>query len=175
MAQIIYLSNNGQSFGPFTEAEFQAIRDRGELKNYTHIFDAPTETWKALAPPLPPPPSVVPAAHVAMTTHSSAPPAREMRPQLTVDASRIQAVCHNLVNILNGKIERVSETGCEFVCTDTHESGSSFAKDCKVTLNLLDAQKGRSMNVTAKLMNVIRKNGSWTYQLQWKRCPEIVL
>ncbi len=178
MANVIYLSKDGKSSGPFTELEFQAIRDRGELTQYTHIWDGSSSAWKELAPP--PPPGAAPSH--ASTPNVSA-PAVEIAPvislnkrsQLTVDASRIQAVCHNLVNVLNGKLERVSETGCEFVCTDSHESGSSFAKDCKVTLNLLDSQKGRSMNVSAKLMNVVRKNGNWTYELQWKRCPEIVL
>ena len=183
MAQVIYLSNNGKSAGPFTEMEFQAIRDRGELVNYTHIWDGSSSAWKELAPPPPPvagqtqtvqsTPVVTPPQ--SARTQPVAAPTPLKRPQLTVDASRIQVICHNLINILNGKLERVSETGCEFVCTDAHESGSSFAKDCKVTLNLLDAQKGRSMNVTAKLMNVARKNGNWTYELQWKRCPEIVL
>ena len=158
MANIYYLSQSGETSGPFTENEFQAIRDRGELKKYQLVWDGSAEGWKPLAPPPPPgPPTLTPVVSVLL------------------DTSNLEALCFDLGHALKGKLERVTETGCEFVAAQSEESGSSFSQDAPVTLNLLNPKDGRSMNVSAKMTGVARKNGNWTYQIQWKSRPEIVL
>ncbi len=56
MSRKFYLGKGGQSFGPYSEKEFEAIRASDKIKEYTSYWDSESPTWQALDSPPPPPP-----------------------------------------------------------------------------------------------------------------------
>ena len=167
-----YLAKDGQQVGPFTPEEFATLRDRGELQQYTALFDSRTGQWAPLAPP--PPAVEVKTVPAPRTTEPEAVLAVANRRSANATAVRaLEAVCHNYRDVVAGHLDRVNDQGCELVA---QQAGASpcFADRGKVVLNLLDPRTGESMDVEAQLTSVTHGQKGWVYRLEWSACPEIV-
>jgi hypothetical protein len=190
----IFLGKGGQTFGPYTVAQYEAMRSQPEFRAYTFIWDGrePNADWKPLeaapvsapmrrGPGAPPPdsqtvkrePAMPPAANAEVssaTIVSSAP----TRPVLSgYDVPGIEALCVDARHAVTGKLTQVTDSGCEFVTTQG-ASESCFGAKAQIMLNLLEPKTGRSMNVPARLSGVSRKGGKWSYRVDWKSCPELI-
>jgi hypothetical protein len=62
-SQFIYLSREGQTFGPFLPQQIDEMRRNGELLKYMWIYDGTAPEWKPIAPP--PPAPMAPSAQVS--------------------------------------------------------------------------------------------------------------
>lgn len=83
--QGVYLSKQGNVFGPFTRAQIEQLKRTGEYLNYSFIWDpASSPDWKPVHMPPAPPPSpeqvlpsrFAPAAHAAVPAAAVEPAAR---------------------------------------------------------------------------------------------------
>ena len=181
----IFLAKGGQTYGPYTVEEFEEIKASPDFKSYTYIWDG-RETnadWKPmeLPPVIPikrkagpgaPPPD---ASHPALANSAPSIAAPPVAPILKgYDVPGIEALCHDSHSAISGKLSGVTDAGCELVTTGAR-SEPAFGATAQVILNLLDPKSGRSMSVPARLSGVLRKDGKWSYQVQWKGCPELIL
>lgn len=176
MKYAIYLAKNGETIGPFTAEEFEAIRQSGKIREYSAIFDSRSNSWQPLEAAPPPPPSFAPAPEVpsARGTAELAPPAA--RPTLSRKPTRaIEALCHNRRDILSGSLDRLSDAGCDFLAVESDGAGPRFAEKGPVLLNLLDPATGESINVQARMLEAARAKEGWIYRLGWQSCPEFLL
>lgn len=87
--------------------------------------------------------------------------------------SEIPVVCHDRRNLINGMIRNITETGCELV-SSVNSPNPAFPHKTAVLLNVLDEMTGRSVNVQARLTNVMRQDGAWTYKIRWNEFPQIL-
>jgi hypothetical protein len=186
----IYLGKNGETFGPFTVAQFETMKTAPDFGSYTFIWDGreASPEWKPLesapkpvapkrGPGAPPPDAtrvtVVPTEAVAAATPEAI--QHQRRPALRgYDVPHFEVVCHDARSVITGRIKGVTDAGCEFVA-DQSKADAVFGAGSPVLLNLLDPATGRSTNVNARLNGVRRQNGGWCYRVVWKACPELIL
>lgn len=149
-----YLGKKGKIFGPFTQSEIQRLDQKGELETYSYIWAVDKETWVPLeAPP----------------AHPEA-PSRGRSQQGGIDWSEIEAIGHNFVALMSGKLDRVTETGCDFLIDEADES-PILALNSKIVLNMMDPKRGKALNVVTTLAHVAKKGSIWVYRLQWDQLP----
>jgi hypothetical protein len=190
----IYLGKGGQTFGPYTVEQFEAIKATPDFAAYIYIWDGrePNADWKPIAKAAPeaprragpsaPPPSDT-LADTAAVNAQPAPiadvipisRARKAAPILRGhDVPWIEALCHDTRNVIGGKLTQVTDTGCELVCPSA-SAAQSFGSQSHVVLNLLDPKSGQAMNVAARLNGVTRRDGSWSLKVLWDSCPELIV
>jgi hypothetical protein len=199
----IYLGKNGQTFGPYTVEQFEAIKASADYETYTYIWDGrdPSPDWKPL--------EKAPASPAAPKRGPGAPPPDERKPQQTQPAQQpapaatpervpapdwreaqapaparamlrrydvpgIEAICHDSRHVISGRLTQVTDSGCELVCSGD-AGAESFGSKSRVVLNLLEPKSGRAMNVTARLSGVRRRDGQWSLKVLWKSCPELIV
>jgi hypothetical protein len=188
----IYLGKSGQTFGPYTIAEFEEIKKTPDFRTYTYIWDGrdANPDWKALelppaavaapvkrGPGAPPPDAVVKAPDAVVKAPEAAAQPRAAAPKPALrgyDVPGLEAVCHDSRSVASGKLVGVTDSGCELV-TNQRVAEPAFGATSNVTLNLLDPATGKSMNVAARLGGVQRKDGAWSYKVLWQGCPQLVL
>lgn len=79
----------------------------------------------------------------------------------------MKAICHDQRNIISGRIESMTETGCILVSDSTH-SDPVFPQKAQVTLNIAsDKRSGESCTLRARLTAVTREDGRWLYRIRW--------
>lgn len=184
----IYLGKSGQTFGPYTVEQYEALKLTPDFDTYNFIWDGrdPGANWKPIAKapseaprrtgPSAPPPSdalATQAAPVADVIPISR--ARKAVPALRgYDVPWIEALCHDTRNVVGGKLTQVTDAGCELICP-SGSAAQGFGSQSHVMLNLLDPKSGQVMNVTARLNGVTRQNGQWTFKVLWDSCPELIV
>lgn len=180
----IYLGKSGQTFGPYTVEQFEALKATPDFQTYVYIWDgreagadwkpiakAPTEAPRRAGPSAPPPADIA-AAPIADVIPISR--ARKAAPSLKgYDAPWIEALCHDTRNVISGKLTQVTDAGCELVCPPS-SMAQSFGSQSHVMLNLLDPKSGQAMNVAARLNGVSRQGSEWTLKVLWDACPELI-
>jgi len=85
----------------------------------------------------------------------------------------IQALCHDQRSMLAGAIRGVDDRGCEFLGPSEGDT-PVFPKKTLVILNLIDEASGKTQNLQVRLGGVSRREGRWSYRLQWEETPEIL-
>ena len=85
----------------------------------------------------------------------------------------VEAICHDHQNLLNGLIRGLTANGCEFLGPKEGDT-PTFPKKTQVTLNLLDESTGASQNCIVRLSGVSRREGRWSYRIQWEEAPELL-
>ena len=155
----VYLGKAGQIYGPYKDDEIEELRASGKLAEFTWIWDHTIQGWKAIE--LPP------------QAPKFAPPGSSSKVQ-AVSADKIQVVCHDYRSIVSGTLRNVTQTGCEIVSADS-SSSPRFPDRGNILINLLNEQTGYCMNVQAKLAEISRNEGAWTYRVRWERCPDILI
>ena len=147
----VFLGKNGKIFGPYQQCDYDQMLSNGSLTQFTWIWDWKGSTWKLLE--MPPPP---------ISDNSE----QQER------AIPIQAVCFNMKDIMSGKLELITESGCILVA----EKGSerlTFAPQSRVELNLYNIQSKKSVTVEASINTIDYKNRRWIYCLRWQQVPNI--
>lgn len=188
----IFLARSGNTYGPFTEEDIRKMREQGGLSTYTWIWTRGAQHWTPLDPPPPPPfenseprsksphPAHAPTEAQPQAPTQTQQPRPEPQPDNVIRAAfkpklvptrELEAACHDSRHIISGKLQRISDIGCELVCENGE--GPAFGQSAPLQLNLLDPATGRSVTVSARLEGVTRKNGHWAYELRWDQCPEI--
>ncbi len=193
-----YLARAGRAHGPLDQAELERLRDSGDYGKYTWFWDPARPSWQAIDPPPPPPlptptptqaqPQVQPPAPIVpasrpstQTSHenSAAPAATESWPtarpvtradQLSPGWIDVLGI-HNS-GMLTGRLQRVTDGGCELV-TAPNQTRPTIATGSSMILNLVD-RRGRSMNVRARVSEILHQDGAWTLLLNWRRTPLIL-
>jgi len=176
----IYLGKEGQTFGPYSESDFEALKTSPEYRTYAWIWDTHNPQWRPLEPTPPPSPPPLPSTRPLTLVHSNpemdsprVPEFHGNQPSTSRDFSGFVALCHDFRSLANGVLKKVTDAGCEFVSEQEHP-GSVFSPNSKLILNLLDPQSHRSVTVSVRMDKVGRRNGKWHYQLRWKKCPQLV-
>ena len=173
--QQIYLSKDGKTYGPYSEGEIKSFRDSGELLTYSLIWNVKTSTWDAIAPPPPAPsaPGVNLSAQKSIISETVE--KRKQTAPITKAISNppLEVICHDSKHMLTGSLQKVSEAGGEFI-TANKAASPCFADKSDLVMNLLDHSTGKSMNVVAKIIGILRKDGKWIYQFHWHALPQIL-
>ena len=152
----IYLGKNGKTFGPFSEDEFQQMMTDGRLVEFSWIWDPKKSSWKTLDQPPP-----VPVGDADLK------PSKKAKDSLNWDS--VQAILYNAHSMIEGKLQSVTETGCQLICA--HPS-TEFSNGSLASLNLLDPKGEHSQKVIAKILAMERAaGGSWSYLLRWDSLP----
>jgi hypothetical protein len=189
----IYLGKNSQTFGPYTVEQFEEIKASADFATYTFIWDGreADADWKPLekapAPPAPvrkagpgaPPPDSRATRAPATREREEAPAPAVAAPVSRValkgyDVPGIEALCHDSIHVIAGKLTQVTDSGCELICPQ-NSVAPGFGSKSPVVLNLLEPKTGRSMNVSARLSAVRRREGQWSLKVLWNGCPELIV
>lgn len=152
----IYLGKNGKTFGPYTEAEFQAMITSGELVEFSWIWDHDKSSWKTIDQPPPMP--------------VGSPEKTKAKAQKQASWDSVQAILYNAFTLVQGELKSVTETGCQLVCRspDSHLSCGSV-----VSLNLFEGNLDKkTLSLNAKILAVEpAEGGQWRYLLRWDSLP----
>ncbi len=153
----IFLGKKGKIFGPYTKVEYEQMYASGQLENYTWIWNEEAQSWKTLEmPPAPPPTST------QNSEHSS-----------KLNWQQVRALCFDRFTLASGKLECVTENGCELISED-HESGIKFPLDKRIELSLFDGLSQKSTTLSVQIAKVEYRNHSWVYRLKWNGVPQIL-
>ena len=165
MNQQYYLARSGKIFGPYGEPEIDALRASNALLHYSWYWDTLSPGWQPVdpAPECGPPREAAPSAPIAVYR----PKKHETVP------SGLSAVCHNHRNLIQVRMESVTDDGCE-LWTRHDEASPLFVQKSNVILNLFDEKTGASSNVEGRVSGVSRRNGEWVYRVRWNHCPEMI-
>jgi hypothetical protein len=147
----IYLGRGGRVFGPITAAQFERMKENGELSRYTYWWNPERTDWEMV----------------------EAPPPDPTRAQPEAVLFELAAVCHDFrQTLVAGTLEQVDDHGCCLVSPDSREL-PSFGADSVLTLNLADAKTGRALNVKTVLKEAWRRGQTWVYRLSWDKLPSL--
>jgi hypothetical protein len=150
-----YLGKKGRSFGPFTLEQIKEFRLNGQIKNYSFLWNSETKAWRPIEPPPVPP--------IEVDNHV------EEKAPSWIGA---EAVCHDFQEIVSGRLEHITDAGCDLICTDAQES-PRLALDSSLLLNVFDPSSNRGINVKASLSEITRRDGVWIYHLRWSHRPSL--
>lgn len=155
MSQQVYLGKLGKIFGPYTDGEIEALQTSGEIKNYSWIWAKGAKEWKPLDP-MPPSP--------VANTKSGKSPGQSL-------SGSFDAVIHDFRTVVTGKVEFMTETGCEVMVHGGHSP--QFPLRGNLVINLLEPDSGKTLNVRAKLLAVAPVKGKGlVYRFTWERQPD---
>lgn len=147
-----FLGKSGQVFGPFNSQELDALRSKGQLSQYSWIWDHSAETWKPLEMP---PPS--PYASQAGTSGSGS---------KDWDWNRVEALCHDHSRVVSGTLAQVTQTGCDLVSDSPQPV---WVNRQVVNLNLYDPKTQKTRRFETQVAEVVRgEKGGWVYRLRWE-------
>jgi hypothetical protein len=80
------------------------------------------------------------------------------------------AICHDFSSLVSGKLENISDLGCELVSHD-HSDAPKLALNSALVLNVLDGKGEKAMNVRASVYEVSQHDGIWVYHIRWAHRP----
>lgn len=149
MKREFYLGRLGKIHGPFSEQELEKYEASGKILEFSWVWDSSEKIWL----PIDPPPSTQPEAKQAMSTgqdHSS--------PYLVVG--------YDHVDMVSGKMEQLTQTGCRLNTTDEQPS-PKFSQGSKIMLNICLPGSKTSVTIPAKLIHILREKSGWNYRLRW--------
>jgi len=144
-----YLGKSGKVHGPFSGEKIAAMRANGELDRYHWIWDEGLSQWKPL---------------------ELAPPSPYAQPEARGewDWNRLQALCHDRDQLVDGRIANVTQTGCD-VIVPMQEALWSVNKS--LTLNLYDPVSRACRKVATELTQVLRQGDRLVLRMRWDAIP----
>lgn len=186
--QLTYLGKDGKTFGPFQDAEIEAMKISGEFYRFEWKFDGSSPEWTRIVPPVaePPKPPLPPASSGNTGAIAQPTPTVEATRTMVMPSSQkasgaakstgpasnrvFQAICHDFSRVMSGKVVQPGVTGGKLVCTDviTHPP---FVRGTTVWMDLLEEASDRSVKIKATLTDLHRENQTWVYSVAWDSCP----
>jgi hypothetical protein len=148
---VIYLGRDGKVYGPFPAEKLDELRLTGEIWNYTYLWNESSRQWKNIDPPPPEPGATVPK-------------------KSDTSLKALDAICHDYSNLVEGKIENVSDLGCELVSPTRFEI-PKLALNSVLMLNIMDTKGEKAVNVRASVYEISRRDDAWIYRLRWAHRP----
>jgi hypothetical protein len=168
----IYLSKNDKIFGPYSQTEIEALKADGKFGQFFWVCYDLKKGWEPVhpAPPLPTPGT---AQHAPLEELEATPQKKKLRSDIRTDTS-IVALCRARTTIISGLLRDITENGGTLIEVHPHShSVPWFRKGAKVQMNLLDSKNSKTQNIQAKVSDIQKKDGSWSYVVQWSNLPEI--
>lgn len=156
----VFLGKDGKVFGPYSLEEYEKMFASGELSKFTWIWDSKLYTWKTLEIPPPPPTMSGDLENKTKPTPES------------INWEMIQAICFDQFNLMSGKLEWITESGCVFI-SDEFEKAVKFPVQAKAELNLFEENLKRLICVQVSIADISLQKQRWTYRLRWKEAPSI--
>lgn len=105
-------------------------------------------------------------------------PQKSKRPHAVQDSPDVRSVpvvAHNKRSVINGSLQNPTSVGALLVGPAPRERMSGpFVRGSKIWLNLLDLRSGKTENVEAQVIGMMRRGTSWEYRVKWDRLPEIL-
>lgn len=147
----VFLGKGGKVYGPFQKDEFDQMFADGTLSQYVWMWHWNTKSWKPIEAPPPPPPSG--------------------GIEKGMGCEEVQAICFDRFNLVSGKLECVTESGCELV-SKVSETGMVFSLKSRAELRLLDQAKGKAtISAPVVVANTERRGEFLVFRLMWNEIP----
>lgn len=150
---LIYLGKAGKIYGPYSEKKVDELRMTGELLQFSYIWDEGKDDWLILDQK-PPKPGTKPSKKSGIDSQLE-----------TADA-----ICHDFNAIVAGKLQNVSDMGCDLVSRD-HAGPPLLGMNTALVLNVLNPKGKESTNVKAAVYDVTLESEGWIYHLRWAHPP----
>jgi hypothetical protein len=97
------------------------------------------------------------------------------RPEQTQDLQGVTVVAHDLRSVINGTLKNPTSLGVLLVGpAPRNRMSGPFVKGSKIVINLLDIRSGKTENVEAHVLTMMRRGTSWEYRLRWDGIPKIL-
>lgn len=148
-----YFGKGGKVFGPYSDEKVEQFRLSGEILNFTFYWEETKEEWRLIEPKPPKPGSDRPL------------PRRGTDAQLE-DAD---AVCHDFSSLVEGKLQNVTDLGCDLVSHDREEP--PLGLNAVLVLNVLNPAGDKAANVKAVVHDLTHHEQGWTYHIRWGHRP----
>lgn len=149
-----YLGKHGKVFGPFPMEKIEQMRLSGELFEYTYLWEEGGGEWKNIDP-MPPKPG-----------------ATSTRRRGDSQLESTDAICHDHNALVAGKLQNVTDSGCELVSPDP-SGAPRLALNTPLVLNVMDEKSQKAMNIRAAVYEISHQEGTWIYHLRWAHRPSI--
>jgi GYF domain 2 len=153
-----YLARNQKVMGPISNEEVQALRQSGQILNYTWICKEGDDQWS----PIDPAPAL---------------PSAPRRARIEKETYRF--VLFNRTSALSGWLLSATDKGCE-IQSDQNGSDPIFTQKGAGFLTLHHCRTGESIKIpvkVAKIRHIAESEshpGGWQYQLEWKSTPSLL-
>ncbi len=148
----IYLGKGGRIFGPYPAEKLDALRLTGEILNYTYLWDEGAGEWRNIDPEPPKPGST------------------STRRKGDSSLETADAICHDFNALVAGRLQNVTDIGCELVSHDPADA-PLLALNSALVLNIMDPKGEKAANIRAAVFEVTHSDGAWIYHLRWEHRP----
>lgn len=190
-AAVYYLGRKQKIYGPLSAAEIQALRDNGQIDNYTWIWTPDAQQWTALdaaptSPPLSvnvtpsevtapalPRPRAVPTAPAAASATPVPPPFKIQSVRITKASNdSFRAILFDGRNAVTAWVTEATADGCEI--RGIEESPDPFfVHKASAIIMLHEVSTGRSTKMPVKVDEVFRRDQHWVYRVRWTSVPAL--
>ena len=154
----VFLGKKGKVFGPYTREEFENLHATKKLEDFTYLWNSESESWTPLEA-VPPHPHAKAEGKIKGAKRG-------------LDWNALRAFCHNYIQGVGGRLEGVTETGCDLLVREGHDH-PRFAQHVPLLLNLMDVEQGKSWNIKVTLSQSERRNDEFVYRMRWDKMPTL--
>ena len=147
-SKMIYLGKSGKMFGPYSQREFEQMAVDGRLDQFVWMWKELEKKWI----PIEAPPSLIPTSALSF---------------------RIQAICYDISQVVQGTLEAITQTGCRLVSPANGEVPKVFLSK-NAHLSLVDEESGEDCRVPVQLFKHEYRSGMCFYWLRWNEPPALL-
>lgn len=179
----IYLSKNGELFGPFSPSDVSKMKKSGELLEYVWICFDVEAGWRPIQPPPRLPGSEGREAQEDFLGESAEeagagkkrPTKRKVQRAGSERFAHLSVICVSGRKVLSAKISDANSKSCVLsqVSPESHAI-PVLHRGSRLTLNILNPNNSQAESVKAVSMDAIKSGDHWDYVLQWSKLPEIL-
>ena len=187
-----FIARNQKTFGPLSADEIEALRQSGQLAQYTWIFQDGESQWTPIDPPpavpvtvtsaptkrghlsvVPTPPLYTGPANEAQESVSAPVPeavAARAR-QLPEQAFRVILFDHR--NAISGWVVEASDSGC-VIRSERAGTDPLFVQKEAACLTLQDTRTGEGLKLKIRVSEISREGRGWCYRIRWNAAPALL-
>lgn len=174
-----FLSKDGKVFGPYSEADLKAMKEKGEYYQYEWYWDGTSPDWTPVPkqgstpPPLPFPdsfPKTGTQTKIEVSHSELKVPAKKVSLEKPSQKS-FCAIAFDQRHSLGGEVMHATSSGGTFFSTP--HSSTAFPKGSTVWLDLLDEETDKSAKIRCTVQGIKREGSQWILDLDWDSCPLI--
>jgi hypothetical protein len=169
----IYLSKDDKIFGPYSQTDLQQLKSDGKFSQFIWVCYDLSKGWEPVhpAPALPTPQT---AQRTALADLDPPMPGKKILRQNLSSDTVIIALCQARTKIISATLKDIRADGG--ILTDVHPLNHGvpwFKKGATAQMNLLDSKNAKTQNIEARVSDVLKKDGQWTYAIRWSTIPDI--